>query len=323
MIATNPSRGHHPSASAAVFTLTADELHVLESRSPHIVLPAAFTSRWEPTLDQAEVDARERTAVELLTGRGILTSPVDAGQIPADLTDRVNPDFGRFISIPQFATVTIDATSWTLDRTAVQSISALGGFALELLRTQRVDHARAAAGAGDAAQDEDIVEVRAGRIDGVAEQLLRPISAWDDTAEPAGRPRETVVLSLVDAEALVLALRDARPDVLAGVLDRLQSPGAAAVFGGLAARIDAGFRFDLLDRVSGTRMTRVWLRSTDGWVAVAIEHPDITPDTSTEAFRDGTSVAVRAVGRADIVAEVLSLGVILTGATIRPRGDAA
>ncbi|MGG7464626.1 hypothetical protein [Plantibacter sp. YIM 135347] len=322
-----------PGASAAAFLLSADELHVLESRSPHIVLPAAFSTRWESSLDPAEIDARERTAVERLTSRGILSagSAGTAGSaatshttpIPADLTDRVNPDFGRFISIPQFATVTIDATSWTLERTAVQSISALGGFAVELLRTQRVDHTRVADGKGAAAQDEDAVEIRAFTIDGVADQLLRPLTAWDDSTERPGRPRETVVLSLIDAEALVLALRDARPEVLAAVLDRLQSPGASAVFGGIAARIDGGFRFDLLSRVSGSRMTRVWLRSADGWVAVAIDHPDVTPDTTTEAFRDGTRVAVKAVRKADIVSEILTLGALLVGEAARLQGDAA
>ncbi|MGG7509251.1 hypothetical protein [Plantibacter sp. YIM 135249] len=316
-----------PGASAAAFLLSADELHVLESRSPHIVLPAAFSTRWESSLDPAEIDARERTAVERLTSRGILSAGSAAtshtSPIPADLTDRVNPDFGRFISIPQFATVTIDATSWTLDRTAVQSISALGGFAVELLRTQRVDHTRVADGKGAAAQDEDAVEIRAFTIDGVADQLLRPLTAWDDSTERPGRTRETVVLSLIDAEALVLALRDARPEVLAAVLDRLQSPGASAVFGGIAARIDGGFRFDLLSRVSGSRMTRVWLRSADGWVAVAIDHPDVTPDTTTEAFRDGTRVAVKAVRKADIVSEILTLGALLVGEAARLQGDAA
>jgi hypothetical protein len=305
-----------PAPAAAAFLLSADELHVLEHRTPHILLPAAFRTEWGPEVSPSEIGERERRAVARLRDRRLLAPGDDA--LPTDLTASIDPDFAAFLSMPQFATAAVDSSSWTLDRTAVQSVSVIGANALALLRTQRVDHSDAAvAEHGRAARDEDGVEIRAFESTGLAQQLLRPLSALHDVPDPRGRPREVVVLPLADAETLVLALRQDRPDVLAGVVAQLHSPHAAALLGGLAKRIDGGFRLDALSRLGSParRWTDTWLRSSDGWVAVSVDTPD--PNASgmdPGVLAEGARVAVRAVRRADIVAEVLTIAAQIQGA---------
>jgi hypothetical protein len=337
-----------PAPAAAAFLLSADELHVLEHRTPHILLPAAFRTEWGPEVSPSEIGERERRAVARLRDRRLLAPGDDA--LPTDLTASIDPDFAAFLSMPQFATAAsewstrwvrssasafatpssslaalpcsataaVDSSSWTLDRTAVQSVSVIGANALALLRTQRVDHSDAAvAEHGRAARDEDGVEIRAFESAGLAQQLLRPLSALHDVPDPRGRPSEVVVLPLADAETLVLALRQDRPDVLSGVVAQLHSPHAAALLGGLAKRIDGGFRLDALSRLGSParRWTDTWLRSSDGWVAVSVDTPD--PHASgmdPGVLAEGARVAVRAVRRADIVAEVLTIAAQIQGA---------
>jgi hypothetical protein len=305
-----------PAPAAAAFLLSADELHVLEHRTPHILLPAAFRTEWGPEVSPSEIGERERRAVARLRDRRLLAPGDDA--LPTDLTASIDPDFAAFLSMPQFATAAVDSSSWTLDRTAVQSVSVIGANALALLRTQRVDHSDAAvAEHGRAARDEDGVEIRAFESAGLAQQLLRPLSALHDVPDPRGRPSEVVVLPLTDAETLVLALRQDRPDVLSGVVAQLHSPHAAALLGGLAKRIDGGFRLDALSRLGSParRWTDTWLRSSDGWVAVSVDTPD--PHASgmdAGVLAEGARVAVRAVRRADIVAEVLTIAAQIQGA---------
>lgn len=63
------------------------------------------------------------------------------------------------------------------------------------------------------------------------------------------------------------------------------------------------------------RWTDTWLRGADGWVAVAVDTPDVEAagmDPSTVA--EGTRVSLRAVRRADIVAEVLAIAATIQGA---------
>jgi hypothetical protein len=58
-----------------------------------------------------------------------------------------------------------------------------------------------------------------------------------------------------------------------------------------------------------------WLRSSDGWVAVSVDTPD--PHVSgmdPGVLAEGARVAVRAVRRADIVAEVLTIAAQIQGA---------
>lgn len=311
-----PATRTRPAPAAAAFLLTADELHVLEHRTPHLVLPRAFHTEWGSDMTPQEIREREVRAVARLRDRRLLARSDEA--LPDDLTAAVDPDFAAFLSMPQFATAAIDSSCWTLDRTAVQSVSVIGAHALALLRTQRVDHSDAAlAEYGAAARDEDGVEIRAFDTAGLAQQLLRPLSALHDVPDPRGRSTDVVVLPLADAEALVLALRQDRPDVVGAVVERLQSPQAAVLFGGVAQRVDGGFRLDALSRagVPLRRWTDTWLRSADGWVAVSIDTPDLEAagmDPSTVA--EGTRVSIRAVRRADIVAEVLTIAAQIQGA---------
>ncbi|WP_426737279.1 hypothetical protein [Plantibacter sp. 2H11-2] len=311
-----PMTRTRPAPAAAAFLLTADELHVLEHRTPHIVLPPAFHTEWGSDVQPAEVREREQRAVARLRERRLLAGGDDS--LPDDLTADVDPDFAAFLSMPQFATAAVDASCWTLDRTAIQSVSVIGAHALALLRTQRVDHSDASvAEHGTAARDEDAVEIRAFDAAGLAQQLLRPLSALHDVPDTRGRSTEVVVLPLADAEALVLALRQDRPDVVGAVVEQLHSPQAAVLLGGVAQRIDGGFRLDALSR-SGEPMRRwtdTWLRGADGWVAVSVDTPDVEAagmDPSTVA--EGTRVSLRAVRRADIVAEVLAIAATIQGA---------
>jgi hypothetical protein len=303
-----------PAPAAAAFLLSADELHVLEHRTPHLVLPHAFHTEWGSEVSPEEIRERELRAVARLRERRLLAH--GNGGVPDDLTADVDPDFAAFLSMPQFATAAVDASCWTLDRTAIQSVSVIGAHALALLRTQRVDHSDASlAEHGTAARDEDAIEIRAFDTAGLAQQLLRPLSALHDVPDSRGRSTDVVVLPLADAEALVLALRQDRPDVIGAVVDH--SPQAASLLGGLAKRIDGGFRLDALSRLGSParRWTDTWLRSSDGWVAVTLDTPDIDPaSTDPTAVAEASRVSLRAVRRADIVAEVLTIAAQIQGA---------
>ncbi|MBF4568325.1 hypothetical protein ITJ57_06030 [Plantibacter sp. VKM Ac-2880] len=305
-----------PAPAAAAFLLSADELHVLEHRTPHLVLPHAFHTEWGSEVSPEEIRERELRAVTRLRERRLLAH--GDGGVPDDLTADVDPDFAAFLSMPQFATAAVDASCWTLDRTAIQSVSVIGAHALALLRTQRVDHSDASlAEYGTAARDEEAIEIRAFDTAGLAQQLLRPLSALHDVPDSRGRSTEAVVLPLADAEALVIALRQDRPDVVGAVVDQLHSPQAASLLGGLAKRIDGGFRLDALSRLGSParRWTDTWLRSSDGWVAVTVDTPDIDPaSTDPTAVAEASRVSLRAVRRADIVAEVLTIAAQIQGA---------
>lgn len=310
-----PTTRTRPAADAA-FLLSADELHVLEHRTPHIVLPQAFHSEWGDEVSPTEVGEREMRAIARLRERRILSRGDDA--LPQDLTDSIDADFAAFLSMPQFATAAIDASCWTLDRTAIHSVSVIGAHSLGLLRTQRVDHSDAAlAEHGTAARDEDAVEIRAFETAGLAQQLLRPVTALHEAVDSRGRSGEVVVLPLADAEALVLALRQDRPDVLGAVVEQLHSPQASTLFGGVAKRIDGGFRLDALSRVAdpARRWTDTWLLGADGWVAVSVDTPDVqSADMDVATIAENSRVSLRAVRRADIIAEVLAISASIQGA---------
>ena len=155
-----PMTRTRPAPATAAFLLTADELHVLEHRTPHLVLPPAFHTEWGSDVPPAEVREREQGAVAGLRERRLLARGDDS--LPDDLTADIDPDFAAFLSMPQFATAAVDSSCWSLDRTAIQSVSVIGAHALALLRTQRVDHSDASlAEHGTAARDEDAIEIRA------------------------------------------------------------------------------------------------------------------------------------------------------------------
>ena len=63
------------------------------------------------------------------------------------------------------------------------------------------------------------------------------------------------------------------------------------------------------------RWTDTWLRGADGWVAVSVDTPDIdSVGMDPSAVAEGTRVSLRAVRRADIVAEVLAIAATIQGA---------
>lgn len=296
-------------ATHARFLLSADQLHVLESRSPHILLPAPFQTRWTPDVTPAEIAERETAAVRGLLASGLLATDAVLHPIPDDLTESINPDFGRFLSLPQLATVSIDVAAWTPERTVIQSISTLGGFALQLLRRQQVSVESSRA----IARDTDAVEVTAFDIAGLAEQLLRSLDAAEPDKPGAFRPRTQVVLPMAEAEALVIALREGDPLVTARIVDRMANPDAMGVFTGIAHRVVEGFQLHALDTASGRTRSATWLRGDDGWVRLALSAPGLSPDTTPDELVESTRVLGQAVRREDIVADVLGLTAELIG----------
>ncbi len=287
----------------ARFLLSADQLHVLESRSPYVLLPAQFQTRWTPDVTPAEVAERENTAVQGLQAQGLLAPETSVDPIPDDLTASINPDFGRFLSLPQVASVSIDVAAWTPERTVIQSISTVGRYALQFLRTQEVSRE----GDRSIARDTDAVEVTAFALSGLAEELVRSLDAADPDEPDDFRPRTQVVLPMAAAEALVIALREGDPLVTARVVDHIDSPDAVGAFTGIAHRIVAGFQIHALDTSSGRTRSATWLRGDEGWIRLALSTPNLTPDLSADELVESTRVLTQAVRREDILADVLGL----------------
>lgn len=295
-------------ATRARFLLSADQLHVLESRSPHLLFPAQFQTRWTPDATPAEIAERESAAVRGLRDQGLLAAGTRLEPVPADLTESINPDFGRFLSLPQVASVSIDVAAWTPERTVIQSISTVGRFALQLLRTQQVstDGHRAIA------RDTDAVEVTAFDVAGLTEQLLRSLHPDPDGPDDF-RPRTQVVLPMAEAEALVIALREGDPLVTARVVDRINSPDALGVFTGVAHRVVAGFQLHAADTSTGRTRSATWLRGDDGWIRLAVSTPSLTGNTTPDELVESARVLGQAVRREDIIADVLGLAAGLIG----------
>lgn len=315
---TTPTRAVAPTAR---FALTMDQLHLLQEHCQGVALPAEFFSSWSPELTDDERAWREREAEAGLIEQGLLAAnaestdtgdDADVSGTPLDeITDRVHDALRGFLSIFASPALLIDVRAWNNQRTIVQCTAVLRGYAVQLVRTQRLDEH------GANPRNEELVELSAFDLPALVPELLRSLEVVNGERTPASTMASgSLLLPLTKAQGLIEAIRGGRPEIIEGAARELGHPEAVEIAREIAFGIDGGFTFAAQSPITGDAANRQWLLGSSGWFEIAVDLPLEgvgKSDASVIDIVDAGSVRVQSAAASAIVAQVTTAVATLTG----------
>lgn len=286
-------------STAVRFALSLDQLHLLEKQCPTIVLPAEFHIEWDADVSRDERAARDHTAEQGLIDQGLLSS----GE--SGVATRVAPALLGFLGLFADPALVLGVRSWNGERTFIQSIAILSGFAVSLVRTQRVD-ARAVT-----PLNEDTAELSAFELPETVSELLRSLPIVDGSHGDV-RPDAWAVFPMAQAQGLIEAVRGGRDEIIEAAAIESGRMDALPIVARAAGDIAAGFTVFARSRVTGEHVALHWFRSSDGWFELSASTP--VGAGSVGAFVDDSVVRISASDTSPIVAAITVAVAGLTGA---------
>ena len=294
----------------ARFGLTADQLHLLQSRCPGLTLPVEFHSAWGDDVPQSDRDERMLVAELGLIDQGLLRpAPADATAVPAgdahvpDATEafpaRVHPAVLGFLGLFTEPALHLTVHSWGGGRTILQAIAVRAGFAASLVRGQRLDDH------GSQPANEDAVELSAFPVTALVGETLRSLVRLEPrNTPPAPQARPAaVVLPLTLAQGLIGAIRTGSPEIIHAAALEVGLPQAEQVLEGPAFGINAGYSV-CATSLTGDTLAVHWFRSAAGWFQMSADTPLVGRIESTVDFVDSSRVRIQTTGPAAITGQV-------------------
>jgi len=289
----------------ARFGLTADQLHLLQSRCPGLTLPAEFHSAWGDDVAQSDRDERMLVAELGLIDQGLLRpAPADtqtAGDAPTPeaFPARVHPAVLGFLGLFTEPALHLTVHSWGGGRTILQAIAVRTGFAASLVRGQRLDDH------GSHPANEDAVELSAFPVTALVGETLRSLVRLEPRntpTTPQARPA-AVVLPLTLAQGLIGAIRTGSPEIIHAAALEVGLPQAEQVLEGPAFGINAGYSV-CATSLTGDTLAVHWFRSAAGWFQMSADTPLVGRIESTVDFVDSSRVRIQTTGPAAITGQV-------------------
>ncbi|POH70113.1 hypothetical protein C3B61_00380 [Cryobacterium zongtaii] len=291
----------------ARFGLTADQLHLLQSRCPDLTLPAEFYSDWAAEVPEIERAERMLVAELGLIDQGLLrAAPTDTPTAaPIDthsdtFAARVHPAVLGFLGLFTEPALLLAVHSWGGGRTIVQTIAVRAGFAASLVRGQRLDDH------GGHPANEDAVELSAFPVSALIGETLRSLVRLEPKKRPRpphGRSAAAVVLPLTLAQGMIGAIRTGNPEIIHAAALTVGLPQAEQVLEGPAFGIDAGYSVAATS-LTGDSLAVHWFRSAAGWFQMSADTPLVGRIESTVDFVDSSRVRIETTGPAAITGQV-------------------
>ena len=299
----------------ARFGLTADQLHLLQSRCPGLTLPAEFRSAWGADVPESERDERMLVAELGLIDQGLLRPPpaatqaeaTDASTAATPSTDantsafpaRVHPAVLGFLGLFTDPALHLTVHSWGGGRTILQAVAVRAGFAASLVRGQRLDDH------GTHPANEDAVELSAFPVTALVGETLRSLVRLEpkNTPTPPQARPAAVVLPLTLAQGLIGAIRAGSPELIHAAALEVGVPQAEQVLDGPAFGINAGYSVSATS-LTGDTLAVHWFRSSAGWFQMSADTPLVGRIESTVDFVDSSRVRIQTTGPAAITGQV-------------------
>lgn len=287
------------SSTTARFGLSLDQLHLLEQQCPTIALPPEFHIEWEDAVPIAERAARDHSAEQGLINQGLLSPGA------SDVAARVSPVLLGFLGLFADPALVLGVRSWNGERTFIQSIAILSGFAVSLVRTQQV-------GAQTVTPlNEDTAELSAFELPETIAELLRSLTVVDGLHEHVS-PGAWTILPIALAQGLIEAIRGGHDEIIEAAAIESGRMDALPIVARAAGDIAAGFTFFATSIVTGEHVALHWFRSADGWFELSASTP--VGAESVGAFVDNGAVRISTSDTSPIVAAVTVAVAALTGA---------
>jgi hypothetical protein len=279
---------------AVRFTLTMDQLHLLEHEGG-IILPPEFRSEWGADVSTADRANRSAAAVQSFVESGL--AAVGEGE----LAERLAIPFTVYLSFFARPTVVFGVRAWNAERTIIQTVAVFDGYAAQLVRTQRLTDAGPA--------NENLAEFSAFPLGELRDQLTRAIAiVGPDVSSPSEPPWAT--FGMIDAGALVAAIGTGDPGLIEAVARRAGAVRSVHPVDRAAVSIDSGFTAFAL---SGGRIGRHWFHGDGGWYELSL---DLGKGPDAIAAVDGSLVQFTAASRSSITTGITLLVAELTGALV-------
>ena len=227
-----------------------------------------------------------------------------AGEPEPDFADRVNAGVLGFLGLFTEPALLLAVRSWGAGRTIVQTVAVRAGFAVSLVRGQRLDDH------GGNPANEDAVELSAYPVTALIAEVLRPLRRLEPARpatvspapSPVGRAGE-VVLPLTLAQGVIGAIRTGDPEIIHGAALQVGLPQATRVLEGVAFGIDAGYSLAATS-LTGDTVAVHWFRSAEGWFELSADTPLVGISDSAIEIADSSRVRVAATAPAAIVGQV-------------------
>lgn len=289
------------------FLLSMDELHLLETHCVAVVLPSEFRTEWGAETSEVERAARSERAEQSLIVRGLLAVSPDPD---IDWTGRLPLAFSTFLAFFSDPAMIVSVHAWDRGRTWIQTVAIVRGFAVSLVRSQRLNEA------GIEPRNEDAVELSAYSISHLVPELLRTFVAVDSnsTSKSAVQPHRSIILPLTVAQGIIQAIRTGRPEMVEAVAREANAFESVSLLEEVAFSLDCGFSVVAHSLVADDQVARHWFRSPDGWFELAVESPDVSAQTSSVEFVDSSRVQVASSNAAAVVAALTITVGFMTGA---------
>jgi hypothetical protein len=299
--------------SAARFGLTVDQLNLLESECADLTLPPEFSSRWSGDVSADERADRMRAAEIGLIDQGLVrpTAAVSPRtSVPDGVAARVHPALMGYLALFSEPALQLAVHSWGSGRTIVQALAVRSGFAVSLVRGQRLD------GQGTNPLNEDAVELSAFAVPHLVSELLRSLvrlEPADPSAAPSSAQAGSVVLPLTVAQGLVTAVRTGNQDLIRAAALTSGIPEDARIADAAASAIDAGYSV-VAQSLTGDSLAVHWFRGENGWIGLSLDTPSVGDDIeSTVQFADSSRVRIATSSPAAIVGQITTAVGTLTG----------
>lgn len=274
--------------------LTMDQLTMLQHWAA-IVLPVEFRSEWMSELDPAERQAREVEAERGLVGLGFAS----AGDTP--LADRLAPPIAAWLSLFANPATVVTVRAWNHERTIIQTIAMVAGFAAQLIRTQRRGL--------DGPANEDAVEFAAYAVTELTAQLMRASTLGGDDVPGAAEPR-WATLPMTDMQAIVDALYTGDAGLVEAVARRQASLASVIPIDRAAEAIDGGYVVAVVQGADAPRASRNWFHGNRGWFELSVDAVTVHEPVT---LAEHTRVQVTKADRSTMTAGVALVAAGLVG----------